>query len=398
MSVEKLISNKKKENIIKNIVRKKLKIQIFLERLKDTTIIYRLIFTYSVASKMIDRPSGLSQSAQAISLVMNYSEDTPAKILIVDDHPLSRMTAVDLLLLDNYEVLEADSGLFEIDYILEQKPDLVLLDVMMPRMDGFEICKLLKQDERTCHIPVIFMTVADEREYRRQGMEVGGDDFLTKPLDRFELLTRVKSLINQKRLNEGLDQTEQVLFSIAKAVESRSSDSGSSCARISALAQGFGEYLQLSQEAIDNLVFAAHLHDIGTVAIPDAVLLKKGELTPEETELIRQHVLIGEKICQPLRNRRGVLPIVRHHHERWDGSGYPDGLAGNEIPQLAQVFQILDIYDALTSERPHKKAYTPAQALEIITEETAKGWRNPHIVEEFTAFIVDIFCALWSLD
>lgn len=336
---------------------------------------------------MMNQASGLSQSAQAKSSVMNYFDYTQAKILIVDDHPLSRMSAVDLLLLDNYKVLEADSSLFSIDYVVEQKPDLVLLDLIMPSLDGFKICKLLKQDERTCHIPVILMTVADEREYRRQGMEAGGDDFLIKPLDRFELLTRVKSLINQKRLNEGLDQTEQVLFSIAKAVESRSSDSGSSCARISALAQRFGEYLQLSQEAIDNLVFAAHLHDIGTLAIPDAVLLKKGELTPEERELIHQHVLIGEKICQPLRNRRGVLPIIRHHHERWDGSGYPDGLVGNEIPQLAQVFQILDIYDALTSERPHKQAYTPAQALEIISEETAKGWRNPYMVEQFTAFI-----------
>jgi putative two-component system response regulator len=363
------------------------KTNFLLKRLKGTNVIYWLIFTSSVAIKMMNQASGLSQSAQARSSMMNYFDYTRAKILIVDDHALSRITAVDLLSLDNYEVLEADSSLLAIDYILEQKPDLVLLDLIMPRMDGFEICKLLKQDERTCHIPVIFMTVADEREYRRKGMEVGGDDFLTKPLDRFELLTRVKSLINQKRLNEGLDQTEQVLFSIAKAVESRSSDSGSSCARISALAQGFGEYLQLSQEAIDNLVFAAHLHDIGTVAIPDAVLLKKGELTPEERELIHQHVLIGEKICQPLRNRRGVLPIIRHHHERWDGSGYPDGLAGNKIPQLAQVFQILDIYDALTSERPHKQAYTPAQALKIISEETAKGWRNPYIVEEFTAFI-----------
>jgi putative two-component system response regulator len=333
---------------------------------------------------MMNQVPSLFQSSFSVT---NNSEPAPAKILIVDDSPLSRMTAVDLLSLDGYELLEADNGFYLTDYILAEKPDLILLDVIMPHLDGFAICKQIKQDERTSNIPVILMTVADDREYRRKGIEAGSDDFLTKPFDRFELLTRVKSLIQQKRLNEGLDQTEQVLFSIAKAVENRSSDSGGSCARVASMAQAFGEYLKLPSEAIGNLVFAAHLHDIGTVAIPDAVLLKKGELTPEETELIRQHVLIGEKICQPLRNRRGVLPIIRHHHERWDGSGYPDGLASNDIPQLAQIFQILDIYDALTSERPHKKAYTPSEALAIIFEETVKGWRNPKIVEQFTAFI-----------
>ena len=174
---------------------------------------------------------------------------------------------------------------------------------------------------------------------------------------------------------------------IAKAVESRSTDRGSSCARIADLVREFGEYLQVSPEEIEDLVFAAHLHDIGTIAIPDSVMLKKGELTTEETELVKQHVLIGEKICQPLRNRWGVLPIIRHHHERWDGTGYPDALCHSAIPFLAQVFQIIDIYDALTSDRPHKQAYTPHEALEIIAEETAKGWRNPDLVARFTAFV-----------
>jgi putative two-component system response regulator len=335
---------------------------------------------------MMNQISGLPRSTNINFSAVNHSNYASARILVIDDHPLSRMTAVDLLSLDGYEVLEADGEFPIVDFVIEHKPDLVLLDVMMSYLDGFELCRQLKQDDRINHIPIILMAVADNREYRRKGVEVGSDDFLIKPLDRFELATRVKSLIQQKRLNEGLDQTEQVLFSIAKAVESRSSDSGS-CARIASLAQAFGEYLELSEEEINNLVFAAHLHDIGTIAIPDAVMLKKGELTAHETDLIRQHVLIGEKICQPLRNRRGVLPIIRNHHERWDGSGYPDGLVGKEIPYLAQIFQILDIYDALTSDRPHKQAYTPAQAIEIIAEETSKGWRNPKIAEAFTAFV-----------
>ena len=333
---------------------------------------------------MMNQLFGLSLSTELNSPVINKRNQAPAKILIVDDRPYSRMPARDLLLLEGYEVKEVggDSSIFE--WVLNHKPDLVLLDVVLSEVDGFEICKLLKQDYRTSQIPIILAAVADTREYRRKVREVNGDDFLTKPFDHFQLSTRVKSLIEQKRLKEGV---EQVLVDIAKVMESRSSDSGSSSTRVAGLARSFGEYVKISPKAIENLVFAAHVHDIGEVAIPDAVLLKKGELTSEERELIRQHVLIGEKLCQPLDNRQGVLPIIRHHHERWDGSGYPDGLVGNQIPQLAQIFQILDIYTALTSERPHKKAYTPTQALAIIAEETDKGWRNPEIVEQFTAFI-----------
>lgn len=332
-------------------------------------------------------PSGVHTLARVGSSAVNPLNSEPPKVLVVDDHPFSRMTAVDLLSLDGYEVLEAENSSSVMNCVLDDNPDLILLDAMMPQIDGFELCKLLKHDERTRQIPVILITVSDDREAHLKCIEAGGDDFLPKPLERLALSTRVKSLIQQKWLNEGLDQTEQVLFSLAKAIENRYSDSDNSSARLAALAKAFGEYLQLPPIDIENLMYAAHLHDIGTVGIPDAVLLKKGELTAQEREMIRQHVLIGEKICQPMRNRRGVLPIIRHHHERWDGSGYPDGLAGNKIPFLAQVFQILDIYDALTSERPHKQALTAAQALEIIAEETAKGWRNPQLAEQFTAFI-----------
>jgi putative two-component system response regulator len=329
----------------------------------------------------------LPHNIHKFSSIVNNPEPNFAKILVIDDRPLSRMTAVDLLSLDGYEVLEASGDRKILESIIEQQPDLLLLDIMLQETNGFELCKQLKQDERTRDLPIILTTVEARREYRIKVAEVGADDLLTKPFDRFELSTRVKNLIAQKRLNEGLDQTEQVLFSIAKAVESRSSDRGGSCARVADLVQMFGEYLELSREDIDNLVFASHLHDIGTIAIPDSVMLKEGQLTAEERELIGQHVLIGEKICQPLRNRRGVLPIIRHHHERWDGTGYPDGLSAEQIPYLAQIFQIIDIYDALTSDRPHKKAYTPDEALAIIAEETAKGWRNPQLIAAFTGFI-----------
>jgi len=315
-------------------------------------------------------------------------DSEPPKILIVDDHPSSRMTAVALLSVEGYKVLEADSGPDALNRVVEADPDLILLDVMMPGMDGFEVCRHLKQDEQTRLIPVIFITALNDRRSRIMGIEAGGDDFLTKPFDRLELSARVKSLVHQKRLNEDLDHAEQVLFSIARAVESRDPNTGDHCERLVGLAKAFGEFANLSRPAVRDLMWGSYLHDIGKVGIPDSVLLKAGKLTLEEWDIMKQHVLIGEKICKPMRTMRGVIPIIRHHHERWDGSGYPDGLVEDEIPYLAQVFQMIDIYDALTSERPYKRAFTPTEAIDIMREESSKGWRNPKLMQQFTEFIL----------
>ncbi len=309
------------------------------------------------------------------------------RVLVVDDHPSSRMTAVALLSVEGYEVIEADSGPTALEAVYAGDPDLILLDVMMPGMDGFEVCRRLKRDEHTRLTPIVFVTALDDRRSRLRGIEAGGDDFLTKPFDQLELSARVKSLISQKRLNEDLDHAEKVLFSIARTIESRDPNTGDHCERLVRCGQAFGEHLGLSRTEIRDLMWGGYLHDIGKVGIPDAVLLKPGKLTAEEWEIMQQHVLIGERICQPLRTMRGVVPIIRHHHERWDGSGYPDGLVGAQIPLLAQIFQLIDIYDALTSERPYKKALTQAEALAILDEETSKGWRDPELVNQFKAFI-----------
>ena len=336
------------------------------------------------SSRKIMKDVGELFLATKSSSVSNSPDLTTAKILIIDENPLSRMTAFDLLSLDGYQVTEVDC--VAVDIIKEQQPDLILLDAMMRQTDSFTLCRQLKESYYTANIPIVFTTLTDSRENRIKAMEAGGSDVLVKPLNRTELSARVKSLLALKRLNDGPNQTEQVLFTIAKAVDSKAVTKGGSV-RVASLVRSFGQYLGLTSVEIDDLAFAAYLHDLGTIAIPDAVMLKAGELTAEETELIRQHVLFGEEICQPLRNRGGVLPIVRHHHEKWDGTGYPDGLAGENIPYLAQVFQIIDIYDALTSDRPHKKAYSPDEALEIVIEETEKGWRNPELIEQFTTFI-----------
>lgn len=323
---------------------------------------------------------------KASQVVKGFDSESP-KILVVDDHTASRMTAAALLSMEGYEVIEADSGATALGLVQQKQPDLILLDVMMPGMDGFEVCQRLKQDEHTRLIPVIFITALNDRRSRIRGIEVGADDFLSKPFDSVELAARVKSLVQQKRLNEDLDHAEKVLFSIARAIESRDPNTGDHCERLVKLGQAFGEYLNLSRSQIRDLMWGGYLHDIGKVGIPDAVLLKEGKLTPEDWVIMKQHVLIGEQICQPLRSMQGVIPIIRHHHERWDGSGYPDGLKGDDIPYLAQVFQIIDIYDALTSERPYKKAYTSDEALVVIQQETDLGWRNPQLVQQFAAFI-----------
>lgn len=318
---------------------------------------------------------------------MNCFDSERPKILVVDDHPSSRMTAVALLSVEGYEVLEAENGQAALDYVVEADPDLILLDIMMPGMDGYEICRHLKQQEHTRLIPIVFVTALNDRRARLRGIEVGGDDFLSKPFDQLELSARVKSLIQQKRLNEDLDHASKVLFSIARTVESRDPNTGDHCERLVVLGKAFGEFLKLSRIEVRDLMWGGYLHDIGKVGIPDAVLLKTGQFTPEEWQVMKQHVLIGEQICQPLRTMQGVIPIIRHHHERWDGSGYPDGLMGNEIPFLAQVFQFIDIYDALTHERPYKPAFSPCESLDIMYEETAKGWRNSDLMQKFSEFI-----------
>ncbi|MDF5719712.1 MAG: two-component system response regulator [Rhizonema sp. PD37] len=320
------------------------------------------------------------------STVDGFDSEAP-KVLVVDDHAASRMTAVALLAVEGYEIIEAESGYAAVELVTQKHPDLILLDVMMPGMDGFEVCQLLKQDEQTRLIPVIFITALNDRRSRIQGIEVGADDFISKPFDRVELAARVKSLVRQKRLNEDLDHAEKVLFSIAQAIESRDPNTGDHCERLVTFGKAFGEHLNLSRTQIRDLMWGGYLHDIGKVGIPDAVLLKCGKLTNEEWDIMKQHVVIGEKICQPLRSMRGVIPIIRHHHERWDGSGYPDGLIGDNIPYLAQVFQMVDIFDALTSERPYKKAFTNEKALSIMAEETLNGWRNPKLMQQFTDFV-----------
>jgi putative two-component system response regulator len=216
---------------------------------------------------------------------------------------------------------------------------------------------------------------------------VGADDFLSKPYNRLELLTRVRSLLKLKRHTDELEHAETVLFTLALSVEAKDPYTNGHCHRLSRLSVVLGEKLGLPPEQLKALHRGGILHDLGKIGIPDAILLKPGPLTDVERAVIMEHPIIGERICAPLRSLRLVLPIIRHHHEHWDGSGYPDGLAGEAIPLTARILQCVDIYDALVTERPYRPAYDREQARAVMREETARGWWDPCTMEVLMALL-----------
>ncbi len=236
-------------------------------------------------------------------------------------------------------------------------------------------------------IPVVMVTALSAAADRLQGIEAGADDFLTKPFNTEELRTRVRSLLRIKRHTDDLENAEIVLGSLALTVEARDPHTNGHCDRLSRYAVALGERLGLPATHLRALRRGASLHDLGKIGIPDAILLKPGPLTEAERAIIQEHPAIGERICAPLKSLLLVCPIIRHHHERWDGSGYPDGLRGEAIPLSARILQVVDVYDALTSTRPYKPAYHPERACAILRAETAKGWWDPTIVEAFMALL-----------
>lgn len=308
-------------------------------------------------------------------------------VLIVDDQPQSLEAMRDALLPLGFEVWQALEGVSGLLLARERQPDVILLDVMMPGIDGFEVCRRLKADEETRLLPVVFLTGLDSRDARLRGLEAGATDFLTKPFDLVELEVRVRNLVSFRRLTQDLDDAEKMLFAVARAVEARDEGTGEHCDRLSQLGARLGQHLGLDPEAIKTLRRAGYLHDIGKIGIPDAVLLKPGKLDEAEWLVMRSHVEIGVQICAPLRTLRPVLPVIRHHHEHRNGSGYPDGLSGDDIPLLARVFQVVDVFDALTNERPYRKALSAEDALTVQREETARGWWDREVLESFAAMI-----------
>jgi putative two-component system response regulator len=267
--------------------------------------------------------------------------------------------------------------------VAREHPDLVLMDVMMPKLNGFGVCEQIKQNKATRLTPVVLITALCKREDRIQGINAGADDFLIKPINIRELTARARSLIRLKRYTDDLDTAESVIVSLALVIEARDAYTDGHCNRLADYATALGSALGLGNEDVAALYRGGYLHDVGKVGIPDAVLLKSGRLTKEEYTQIQQHPVIGDRLCGELRSLRRVRPIVRHHHERLDGTGYPDRLTGDDIPLLAQIMGIVDVYDAITTERPYKPAVRSDRAFEELTDEAKRGWRRSDLVEEF---------------
>jgi putative two-component system response regulator len=309
------------------------------------------------------------------------------KVLIVDDEDANVVLLSLIMSRLGYSTVTAADGEAALSAVSRERPDVILLDVNMPRLNGFEVCRRLKDDPVTRLIPVVLITGLLAVEDRVRGIDAGADDFLSKPLVQLELEARVRSLRRLKRYTDELDSAASLILSLGRTIEARDPGTQGHCARLATYATALGARLGFSEDQQLALYRGGYLHDVGKVGIPDAILLKPGRLDPGEYVVMQQHAVIGDSICREMRLLHDVSPIVRHHHERADGTGYPDGLVGDEIPLLAQIIAIVDVYDALTSDRPYRTALGSEQACGELQSEARRGWKNPRFVEEFMSIL-----------
>ena len=309
------------------------------------------------------------------------------RILVVDDKLDTLLLLRELLSSRGYDIITATEAEEAKQMVHTERPELILLDVVMPGKSGYDLCRELKEDPFTRLIPVVMITGLSDRDDRVRGIEAGADDFLSKPLYPEELFARVKSLLKLKEFTDELENAEAVLVALALGIESRDPYTGNHCERLARYAADLGHHIGLDGDSIIALKRGGYLHDLGKVSIPDDILKKGTRLTPDEWEIMKQHPVIGEAICRPLKSFENVLPIIRHHHEHWDGSGYPDRLTGYDIPLLARVLQVVDVYDALRTARPYKPALTHDEAERTMIEEAARGYWDPNLVPEFFSML-----------
>ncbi len=249
------------------------------------------------------------------------------------------------------------------------------------------MCQALKARPETRLIPVVLMTALTSSDDRIQGIESGADDFLNKPIRKEELLARVRSLVRLKQFTDELESVETVVCTLARSIEAKDPYTEGHCDRLAHYSVALAERLGLPEEQRVALRRASIVHDIGKVAVPEHILFKAGPLDAEERRVMETHPVVGERICAPLRTFRHVLPIIRHHHEHMDGSGYPDGLRDAHIPLTARVLQTVDVYDALTTDRPYRKALSLKRAFEILREEVQRGWWDSRLVDALESLL-----------
>jgi cyclic di-GMP phosphodiesterase len=304
-------------------------------------------------------------------------------ILVVEDEPNIRELLSGLLRALGYRLLMAASAEQALDALKVVSPDLVLTDVHLGAMSGIELCAQLKADPRYELLPVVILTAVGDLEARVAGLAAGADDFFTKPVEFVELSTRLAALLRVKTLLSQLDRAEAVITTLALTIEARDPYTLGHCDRLSRYAVALGEALGLDQAMLRALRLGGYLHDLGKIAVPDGILLKPGPLNPMEQERIRAHPGAGSDLVLGLRSLELVRPIMRHHHERWDGSGYPDGLKAEAIPLGARIISVVDVYDALHTDRPYKAALPRSEAVSLLMRETDAGYWDPKIVDTF---------------
>jgi putative two-component system response regulator len=295
-------------------------------------------------------------------------------VLVVDDVPANRELLQGHLDDLGYNVREARDGVEALEAVDALEPDLILLDIDMPRLDGIAVCERLKAHPTRRLIPIVILTASNDRNTRLRGIAAGADDYLSKPFDPKELLIRTKVLLRQRALNQRLDATEGVLFALARAVEARDRHTIHHAERVGRYAEAMGAAQGFTHEDGELLYHGGVLHDLGKIAIPDAILLKPGPLTPAEFATMRQHSVEGERICLSLRSVSHYLPIIRHHHERVDGTGYPDHLEGNDIPIGARITAIADGWDAMVSDRPYRAGLDEEEAVTRLRQGAGTQW------------------------
>ncbi|HEV8309098.1 MAG TPA: HD domain-containing phosphohydrolase [Methylomirabilota bacterium] len=305
------------------------------------------------------------------------------RVLIVDDDSVVRETIRDSVEHLGYATREAASAEEALQRIAQELPDLILLDVRMPGITGIELCRRLKADQATHLIPIVLLTAQGELDTRVAGLEAGADDYFTKPVHLRELRARLRALIRLKRVVEELEQAENMITTLALTIEARDTYTAGHCVRLANFAVELGERLGLREDELGALRLGGFLHDLGKIQVPDGVLLKPGALTPDEWRLIKEHPAAGDRLATPMRTLGLVRPVIRHHHERMDGQGYPDKLAGQEIPFLARIMAVVDVYDALRTRRPYKPPLDEAESLRLLHEGARTGQLDPEVVRVF---------------
>jgi putative two-component system response regulator len=310
----------------------------------------------------------------------------PAKILVADDDETSSRFLKRLLTRDGHQVTLVATAEAALASCVASPPDIVLVD-LVAHGGGFAICRRLKAQLITRLTPVVIVTSRADRDDRLRGIEAGADDFLTKPFDSLELRARIRSLVRLKRYTDELESAESVILGLGATIEARDPSTQGHCQRLARYAGSLGRLLTLDETDLGALERGGFLHDIGKIAVPDRVLLKGGKLDPQESMVMREHPIVGDALCAGLRSLRSVRPIVRHHHERLDGSGYPDGLRNGAVPLLAQIVGLVDVFDALTTDRPYRSPVTRETAFEVLADEARKGWRDRMLVDAFVEVV-----------